>query len=128
MAEPETQSSEAYSLEQFHLIYDYTKFHIVLCLLTPSAIAIVAEALSIKYMFGFQLGLGTMIVIHLVSGMHAFMWLGRYVNLRKDADFLRNLEKDPFSRTRKVMHRPLYWIGLAIGISGLALAIFVKFV
>jgi len=118
--------SETDRLEQFKLVYDYIKFHIGLYLATPPIFAIVAESFGVKDRLAFQVGLGLMILIYLISGIHAGIFMGRYVNSPWAADFLKKVEMPLFSDFRRTMHHTLYWIGLSCGLVGSVLSIIGK--
>src|SRR5579872_4833371 len=95
-------------LEQFKLIYDYIKFHIGLYLATPPVFSIVAESFKVKDKLGFQLGLGAMIVVYLISGISAGRFMGKYINSPWTEDFLTKVKCDLFSDDRRNMHHTLY--------------------
>ena len=117
------QISETARLEQFKLIYDYIKFHIGLYLATPTVMAIIAEAFSAQSSIWFRSGLIAMIFTYFAAGIHAGLFMGRNINHRWDEHFLHRVESEAFSRTRRIMHHTLYWIGLAFGLTGLVLAV-----
>lgn len=114
-------------VEQFKLIYDYIKFHIGLYLATPPVFSIVAESFGVKDKFWFQIGLGIMIVVYLVSGIHAGLFMGKYINEPWTDDFLDRAQDDLFSNFRRNMHHTLYWIGLLFGLVGLICSILAKY-
>jgi hypothetical protein len=66
------------SFEQMKLVYDYIKFHIGLYLATPPVFAIVAESFDVKPCRPFQIGLGLMIVVYVISGISASWFMGTY--------------------------------------------------
>jgi hypothetical protein len=115
--------SKADELEQFKMIYDYIKFHIGLYLATPPVIAIIAESFNVKTSNWFRIGLGAMIVIYLASGINAGQFMARHVNDEWNARFLEEFKAEAFSPNRRFMHHTLYWIGLAVGLFGLAVAL-----
>lgn len=113
-------------MEQFKLIYDYIKFHLGMYLATPPVIAIIAESFAAKDKHFFQIGLGLMIFIYLISGAHAGLFMSRYINDPWTTDILKDFESGAFSPTRRNMHHTLYWLGLALSLIGLILAILFK--
>jgi len=112
---------ETNRLEQLKLIYDYVKFHIGLYLATPPVFAVVAESFRLEHASWFEAGLAAMIVVYLISGIHASFFMGRLINDPWDGAFLSQHEKAAFSRNRRFMHHTLYWVGLACGLAGLVL-------
>jgi hypothetical protein len=116
-------TSDAAKFEQFKLIYDYIKFHIGLYLATPPIFSIVAESFSVKDRPGFQVGLAAMIVVYLISGIHAGLFMGRYVNAPWTHEFLTQVKEELYSDFRRNMHHTLYWIGLGCGFLGLMVSI-----
>jgi hypothetical protein len=109
-------------LDQLNLVYDYVKFHIQLYLATPAVLVLVADGLRVKQDRIFTYGLIGMIVVYVVAGIHAGLFMGRHVNEPRQEDFLKRFEQDAFSRGRRIMHHWLYWLGLAIGVGCLALS------
>jgi len=114
--------SEINRLEQLKLIYDYVKFHIGLYLATPPVFAVVAESFGLGHAHWFEAGLAAMIVVYLISGIHASFFMARLINDPWDGAFLSRHEKAAFSRNRRFMHHTLYFVGLVFGLAGLVLA------
>jgi hypothetical protein len=116
-------TSDSVRFEQFKLVYDYIKFHIGLYLATPPVFAVVAEAFEVNTRLAFRIGLGAMIVVYLVSGRDAGLFMGKYINVRWTDNFLTEVEKELYSPHRRYMHHTLYWIGLACGLLGLVISV-----
>jgi hypothetical protein len=60
-----------------------------------------------------------MIVIYTVSGVHAGIFMGRFINFEWNPQRLETLKDQAYSRRRRFFHHWLYWGGLAIGMIGL---------
>ena len=86
--------------EQFKLIYDYIKFHLGMYIATPLVIALLAEPFNVKASPWFQAGLGLMIVIYLISGAHAGLFMGRFINDPWEKDVLAEFESRAFKWLR----------------------------
>jgi hypothetical protein len=108
--------------DQFKLVYDYIKFHIGLYLASPAAIALMADAFGVKTHQAFRIGLSTMVIIYLVAGIHAGLFMACHVNDPWQDNYLQKIEEGIFSRRRRFMHHSLYWFGLAAGLLGLIVA------
>lgn len=65
-------------------------------------------------------------VVYLVAGAHAGIFMSRHINDPWQKDYLARFESEAFSTNRRWMHHGLYWLGLALGVLGLALAILKK--
>jgi len=113
-------------LDQLKLVYDYIKFHIQLYLATPAALALIADGFKAKQEPLFGMGLTLMILIYLAAGIHAGMFMSRHVNDPRQETYLDSFERDAFSAKRRFMHHSLYWIGLAVGLLFLVLAVWFK--
>ena len=113
-------------VEQFKLIYDYIKFHLGMYVATPPVFAIVAEAFDANNKRWFQIGLAAMIGIYVISGSHAGLFMARHINEPWSTNFLSRFEREAFSPIRRTMHHSLYWLGIAVGLVGLVLAILTK--
>jgi len=110
-------------LDQFKTIYDYIKFHIGLYLATPPALVIVADAFKFKDLNWFHIGLALMLVIYAISGVHAGWFMGKYIHRRWTKDFPSRGDLNYFlSRRRRIWHHYLYWLGILVGLMGLAIA------
>lgn len=118
--------SDADRREQFKLIYDYIKFHIGLYLASPAAIALMADAFGVKTHRAFQAGLSAMIIVYLAAGIHAGLFMARYINDPWQDNYLHDVEAGVFCPRRRFMHHSLYWIGLAAGLLGLIVAVIRK--
>jgi hypothetical protein len=114
------------SFEQMKLVYDYIKFHLGLYLATPPVFVIVAESFDVKTSSMFQLGLVGMIVVYTLSGIHAGLFMGRFINERWTDATLREFEDAAYTNRRRNWHHTLYWVGLAIGLLFLAWAVVCK--
>jgi hypothetical protein len=79
--------------EQMKLVYDYIKFHIGLYLATPPVFVIIAESFEVKELILFQLGLVGMIVIYSLSGAHAALFMGRFINTQWTTATLEEFNK-----------------------------------
>ena len=112
--------------EQMALVYDYIKFHIGLYLATPPVFVIVAESFDVKQRFWFQIGLVLMIIIYVVSGGHAGLFMGRFINSKWTPATLAVFNNQAYTNTRRIMHHTLYWIGLAFGLAGLLAAVLTR--
>lgn len=112
--------------EQMKLVYDYIKFHIGLYLATPPAFAIVSESFDVKQHLLFQIGLVLMIIVYVISGVHAGFFMGRFINSRWTPETLAVFNKEAYTPTRRNMHHTLYWIGLGFGVAGLVAAVVCK--
>ena len=65
-----------------------------------------------------------MIVIYLISGIHASFFMGKHINTRwSDNRFLNSFDSEAYTRFRRSMHHTLYWFGLLVGLGGLGWAI-----
>ena len=109
-------------LEQFKLVYDYVKFHLGLYLATPPIFSVVAEGLHVNDKKSFLICFGLMILTYIISGADAAMFMGRYINEPWDDNFLSRFENEAFTAARRNMHHTLYWLGVAFGLIGLAIA------
>ena len=114
---------EAARREQLKLVYDYIKFHIGLYLATPAALGLIADGFGVKQTMPFVCGLAAAIVVYLVAGIHAGQFMSRQVNDPWQSDYLRRFESEAFSSRRRFMHHVLYWVGLALGLAGLLVAV-----
>ncbi|WP_157269905.1 hypothetical protein [Azohydromonas aeria] len=108
--------------DQFKLIYDYIKFHIGLYLATPAALALIADGLNLKRNPVFVAALLAALLLFLLAGINAALFMSRHVNDPWQDDYLVNFELEAFSMRRRFLHHGLYWIGLLIGIAGLLTA------
>jgi hypothetical protein len=113
---------EATRREQFKLIYDYIKFHIGLYLATPAVIGLLGNSFGMLSRPAFQWGLAVMIGIFFVAGAHAAWFMGTHVNTAWDREFLHRFERNAFSRSRRILHHWMYWLGLLAGLGGLVIA------
>jgi hypothetical protein len=114
--------------EQMKLVYDYIKFHLGLYLATPPVFAIIVEAFGVKEIILFQIGLVGMIVIYVLSGVHASLFMGRFINTQWTAATLEEFDRVAYTRSRRRWHHTLYWVGLAIGVLFLSAAIACKYI
>ena len=96
--------------------------HIGLYLATPAAIGVLGNSFDVLKSRIFHWSLAGMIFVFFVAGAHAAWFMGKYINIAWDESFLRRFEDDAFSRTRRILHHWLYWLGLVIGLGGLAIA------
>ena len=117
-----SQYDETVRREQLKLIYDYIKFHIALYLATPSAMGVLGNSFEVLGNPCFRYGLGLMISVYVVSGIHAAWFIGTHINERWDTGYLEKFEAEAFRPSRRIMHHGLYWLGLAFGLGGLAAA------
>jgi hypothetical protein len=109
--------------DQLKLVYDYIKFHIGLYIGTPAALSVIADTLSVKQSGYFIVGLLVAIVIYIVAGIHAGLFMSRQINDPWQEDYLTKFEKEAFSPRRRFMHHSLYWLGLTALVIGLILAV-----
>lgn len=109
--------------EQFKLVYDYIKFHLGMYIATPPVIPLLAEPFNVKASSWFQAGLGLMIVIYLISGAHAGLFMGRFINDPWGKDVLAEFESRAFKSSWRNIHHTLYWLGLGVGLAGLIAAL-----
>ena len=112
--------------EQMKLVYDYIKFHLGLYLATPPVFVIVAEAFEVKTTPLFQIGLVGMIVIFALSGAHAGLFMGKFVNTRWNAQTQDEFDRVAYTPGRRNWHHTLYWVGLGIVLVFFVAAIFCK--
>jgi hypothetical protein len=112
--------------EQMKLVYDYIKFHLGLYLATPPVFAIIAESFRVTELILFQIGLVGMIVIYVLSGAHAGLFMGRFINTQWTTGTLEEFNRVAYTRSRRLWHHTLYWVGLAIGLLFLIAAIACK--
>ena len=113
--------------EQMKLVYDYIKFHLGLYLATPPVFAIIVEAFGVKEIILFQIGLVGMIVIYVLSGANAGLFMGRFINTQWTTGTLEEFNKVAYTRSRRRWHHTLYWVGVAIGVLFLSAAIAGKY-
>ena len=107
-------------LEQLRQVCEYVKFHIGLYLATPPVIILLADGLGITKTSPWFVGIiGVMILIYMVSGISAGWFMGTYINQPLDDEDRRKFYNEAYSLRRRILHHWLYWLGLAIGISGL---------
>jgi cytochrome b561 len=112
--------------EQMKLVYDYIKFHLGLYLATPPVFVIVAEAFEVNTTRLFQVGLVAMIVVFGLSGAHAGLFMGKFVNTKWNDQTQAEFDRVAYAASRRNWHHTLYWVGLGIGIVFLAAAIVCK--
>jgi hypothetical protein len=112
--------------EQFKLVYDYIKFHLGMYIATPPVIALLAEPFGVKESTCFKVCLGLMVAVYIVSGAHAGLFMGRFINEPWDENILAEFDERAFTDRRRFMHHTLYWIGLGVGILGVILAVVFK--
>jgi hypothetical protein len=105
--------------EQLKQICEYVKFHIGLYVATPSALMIIAQGLHIETTSWFIGGTAAMMVIYLISGISAGLFMGKCVNRRWDDSRLSELYIEAYSLQRRIFQHWLYWLGLASGIVGI---------
>ncbi len=108
------------------MIYDYIKFHIGLYIATPAALSIIADGYNVKRETCFVVCLTFAMLIFLIAGCHAGLFMSRHVLQPWQSGYLLSFQSEAFSRQRKNMHHSLYWIGLFIGIVGIILSVFLK--
>ncbi len=106
-------------LDQLKLICEYIKFHIGLYLATPPALMVVAEWLKIVESKYVVIGTAVMMFLYLLSGISAGLFMGAYVNKPWNDARLEAFRRQASSTARRVIHQWFYWLGLAVGISGL---------
>lgn len=87
-------------LEQLKLISEYIKFHIGMYLATPPVLVIVAQGLKVDNSAWWIVGVCTMIIIYLVSGISAAWFMGNYINSRWDEKLLEAFDKEAYSVKR----------------------------
>jgi hypothetical protein len=111
-------------LEQLKLVIDYVNFHMGLYLVTPSVLVLIATGLQVtnsNWWVGFLL---LMILIYVVSGVHAGLFMGRFIDHEwKGSSRLKELKEEAYSLRRRGFHHWLYWAGLLVGTSGLIIAL-----
>ena len=112
--------------EQMKLVYDYIKFHLGLYLATPPVFVIIAESFEVKPLILFQIGLVGMIVIYGLSGAHAGLFMGRYINTPWTEKTLSEFNAEAYTPRRRNWHHTTYWVGLAIGVLFLIAAVVCK--
>jgi hypothetical protein len=110
-------------LDQFKLVYDYIKFHLALYLATPPVMIIIADSLSVKASPWFRGGLMLMIIVSIISGIHASLFMARFINRPWQENFLTEMEKHAFGGFRRFMDHVLYWVGIAIGLGSIGIAV-----
>jgi hypothetical protein len=111
MANTTWRVDDSKKLDQLKLVYDYIKFHIV----------IIGDAFSVRGSIAFRSGLIIMITLYCISGISASLFMSHYVNYPWDTAFLSRFEIDAFSRKRRFLHHTLYWVGIVVGLLGIAL-------
>jgi hypothetical protein len=111
--------SESDRRDQLKLVYDYIKFHISLYIGTPAALSIIADALKVKDSGYFIVGLSVAIVIYIIAGINAGLFMSHQINDPWQSGYLTKFEKAAFSPRRRFMHHSLYWFGLVALIIGL---------
>src|SRR5215470_1219815 len=102
--------------DQLKLVYDYIKFHIGLYLATPTALALLANGFGVLDLRYFLALLGSSMIVYLVAGAHAGLFMSRHINDPWQQDYLLRFEAEAFSQKRRRMHHGLYWLGLALGV------------
>ncbi len=111
------------NLKHSDLLYDYIKFHLGLYLATPTVVAIVATALGVQSDPSFQVGMASFVVIYFVAGVHASWTIASCVNVDwKTGDEWADLGKQASSIRRRFFHHYLYFVGLLLGLGGIAAA------
>ena len=107
-------------LEQLKLVIDYVKFHMGLYLVTPSVLVLIATGLQVTNSNWWVGSLLLMILIYVVSGVHAGLFMGRFINHEwKGSSRLKELKEEAYSLRRRGFHHWLYWAGLVVGLLGL---------
>ena len=104
--------SEGERRDQLKLVYDYIKFHIGLYIGTPAALSIVADTLEVKRSGYFIGGLAVAIIVYIIAGIHAGLFMSQQINDPWQSDYLKKFEDRAFSPRRRFMHHSLYWFGL----------------
>ncbi|MCB1790335.1 MAG: hypothetical protein KDJ24_08550 [Gammaproteobacteria bacterium] len=108
-----------HEIKQSDLLYDYIKFHIGLYLVTPASVALIGQALNIESCNAYRYGLGAMILIYLVAGTSASIFVANHLFAKwGDLDRWRDLGVRGEDWRRKFLHHYLYWIGLMVAIVG----------
>lgn len=105
--------------DQLKLVYDYIKFHIGLYIGTPAALSIIADALRVKDSGYFIAGLAVAVIIYIIAGVHAGLFMSNQINDPWQSGYLEEFEDAAFSGRRRFMHHSLYWFGLAALLVGL---------
>jgi hypothetical protein len=110
---------------QLAAVGEYVKFHIGLYLGTPPALAVVAEGLGVNRCKFSVWGIVAMVVIFLMSGISAAWFMGSYVNTPWDEQdqHLSTLYAQAVSLPRRIVQHWLYWLGLLLGVAGIAAAL-----
>ena len=126
MATSSPISDRAERLQQYQLVYDYVKFHIGLYLATPPILVIVADGLGVSKNPWFVGATIVAIVTFLASGIHAALFMSRWINDKWNTGFLERFESEAFSGRRRFWHHTVYWIGLAVGLVGLVISTAVR--
>ena len=114
---------QALNLKHSDLLYDYIKFHLGLYIATPPVLAIVATALGVSASPYFRRGMIGLIAVYFVAGVHASLTIANHINVSwKDDHYWSQFAKTADSPLRRFMHHYLYWIGLILGLGGIACA------
>jgi hypothetical protein len=78
-------------LDQLKLVSEYVKFHIGLYLATPPVLAILAEGFKVTRSPWCYGGIAIMVVIYLISGVSAGLFMSNFINVRWDNDHLKTV-------------------------------------
>ena len=62
-----------------------------------------------------------MILIYLGSGIHAGLFMGKYINSEWPEEMSDRMKQDMLLPRRSFMHHTLYWVGLFAGLLSLVL-------
>jgi hypothetical protein len=103
------------------LLYDYIKYHLGLYIATPPVLAVVARALNVTDTPSFQHGMVGLVVIYFIAGIHASWTVASRINSKwENADVWLSFGSAAHSGLRRFIHHYLYWLGLGLGLLGMA--------
>jgi hypothetical protein len=112
---------QAINLKHSDLLYDYIKFHLGLYIATPPVLAIIGTALGVSANRYFQMGMIGLIAVYFVAGVHASRSIANVINTSwTDDRGWAKFGNSAASPLRRFMHHYLYWIGLILGLLGIA--------
>jgi hypothetical protein len=113
--------------DQLKLVYDYIKFHIGLYIATPAALSVIADGFDVKRFTCFISFLFLSIVLFIIAGAHAGLFMFRHVINPWQDDYLEYFRSEAFSDKRIFYHHKIYWYGLSFGLAGIVLSVCYKF-
>jgi hypothetical protein len=111
----------AHKLKHADLLYDYIKFHLGLYIATPPLLAVVASGLGVADKASFRHGMLCLVAICFIAGVHASWTVASRINTKwESADLWLNFGNSAGSWPRRLVHHYLYWLGLLLGLLGMA--------